>query len=249
MSSQLLIIDGKDRVYGSSENFIYNLQNYATPKIQKFRINKITIPYSFYGIRSQEFSINVNNAPAQYIQFVGGNYTANELAIYLQGLINAVSAQPIVITYNQATNKFKFDMTPPHVIDLTFPFLPLNYNLGVSLGLMTTNTNTGNFTSLTSPKQANLSATSNLYLSSSALRVYNTSYFNQKAFSIIQTIPVNTAPFNYIIYQNSIEVVFKGGGFQASSLDFQIYDDDGNIIDLNGEDIIIEIELFLLSEI
>ncbi len=246
---QLLIIDGKDRSYGISSSFNYNLENYATPKIEKFRINKITIPYSFYGIRSQEFSINVNNAPAQYIQFVGGNYSANELAIYLQGLINAVSAQPIVITYNQATNKFSFNMTPPHVIDLTFPFLPLNYNLGFSLGLVQTNTNTGNFTSLTAARQANLSATSNLYLSSSTMRSYNTSYFNKKAASIIQTIPVNVSPFNYIIFQNSIEVVFKGGGFQASNIDFQIYDDDGNLIELNNEDIIIEIELFLLTEI
>lgn len=247
--NQLLIIDGKDRSYGTSENFTYVLENYQTPRIKKFRINKITIPYSFYGIRSQEFSINVNNAPAQYIQFVGGNYTANELAIYLQGLINAVSAQPIVITYNQATNKFKFDMTPPHVIDLTFPFLPLNYNLGVSLGLMTTNTNTGNFTSLTSPRQANLSATSNLYVASNTLRVFNTSFFNRKSASIIQTVPVNVSPFNYIIYSNQIESLFSGGNFQLSSIDIIIYDDDGNVIDLNNEDIILEIELFLQSEI
>ena len=73
------------------------------------------------------------------------------------------------------------------------------------------------------------------------------SIFNKKKSNVIQSVPINTNSFGYIIYNNQLETVFKCDSQTFSNLDIQLVDDNDIPIDMNNEDIIIELELYSTS--
>lgn len=227
MYSTLLIINSKDRHQGSPGNFQYSLDLRGRVDIQGFRINKVTLPYSWYNIPEQQFIFNSN-----VILLPAGSYTIYTLIQRLQNLMRVYSPL-LTITYDSDTNK----ITIEDDISFTVSFLE---DLQIALGFITPFTGlikTGEFVT-------NVNLTSNVYLSSAALTVYTNSFFNKKTANIFQSVPVNTNSFGYVIWQNSLETTFKIDSRNIQNIDLQVYDDEGNIIDFNNQNWILEIEIY-----
>jgi hypothetical protein len=63
--------------------------------------------------------------------------------------------------------------------------------------------------------------------------------------NVIQSIPVNVQAGNYIIWQNSVQTDFaQAPSKSASSWDMKIVDEYNNLVDLQGLDWTIEIQIY-----
>lgn len=251
MKKTLLIIDSAQRVRGTSTDFLYSINYYNLSDVNAFRVNKITVPYSFYNLKAQTFTIS-QGGPTININFPAGSYSANTLAQKLSSLINAsLFGATITINFLADQNKFEFIMdfgtiTINFLYDNSVLGNFANYNLSYQLGISppTALANPPNFANYTSPLVASLSATSNLYLASPNLNLYEVSIFNKVRANIIQSIPVNVNSYNFIIWENSQETIFKLNDKSIGDLNFQLLDDYNNVVDLNGLNMIIELQLY-----
>lgn len=248
----LLIINSAQRDKGTSTDFTWSINYFGINNIASFAFNKITIPYSYYNLKTQTFTISQNGGPAVNITLPAGNYTAQTLAGKLSSLINAsLFAATLTINYLSDQNKFEFLMSSG---TLEFNFLIsqnvlgsyANYNLSYQLGFSQYNNlvNPPSFNGIISTYTVNLNASSNLYLSSSTLNIYEISIFNRERASIIQTIPINTNIFGFIIFEPNEKINFKLDDKMLGKFNFTLLDDYNNVIDLEGQNIIIEIELY-----
>ena len=252
--SLIIIIDGKDKTNGSSSDFKYQINRVPIQDVNRFRINKIIIPYTFYTIENQNFTINYNGIP-YVIAMPAGNYIGPSLAATVQGLVNStVPAPGLTITYNINTNRMDYSTLPGNTYWFEFGAYSgprSNYNVGFGLGLIRDDINEilppGSV--FTSPYQVYLVATRSLYIKSQKLRLLNTSYFNRIPANVIQTVPINVNSTNMIIWQNESPIIFYNSDEQVVNLDFQVVDDFNNLINLNGYDIILEIQMFSKTEL
>lgn len=247
LTETLVIINSKDRVSGTSSSFNYQPESFTLGNIKMFRVNKITIPYSFYNLKQQTFTVSVNSGPPVTITLPAGSYSAQSLANTLNAIINPLISQPVNITYDQNTDKFTFTMTSPNTIALNFNASGLTsdqfgYSLQKTLGFSSPVPTSGII--VTSDLVANLNASSNLYIQSLTLCTAIPSYFIKKRSQVIQSIPIYVNSFNYIIWENRQQTYFKYDDRSIMNIDITILDDYGNIIDLNGQDIVIEFQMF-----
>jgi len=230
MYSTLLIINSKDRYSGTAGNFNYGLDYRGKIDITSFRVNKVTIPYSFYNVQRQNFTFN--SAP---LIMPEGSYTIYTLINKLSALITP-HGTAVSVTYDADQNKI--------VISDSVSFaLTFDQTVPTGLGFML---KIPNFTGVLVSSQGtvNMNITSNIYLSSQALTIYLNSFFNKRQSNVFQVIPVNTNSFGYIIWQNSLPTNLKIDNRTIQNIDIQVFDDYGQILNFNGNEIIIELELF-----
>lgn len=224
----LLILNSKQRYYGETNNFAINFEQKV--QVNRFRINKIILPYSWYNLKSQNYTINgvTHLLPA-------GSYSITSLI----STLNA-SIAPVIASYNTNQNTITFTNAAP----FTCVFAAGSGYLGDALQL---NGVIAPATSITSGV-INLNLTSNVYITSQALTTYYQSIYVKRKANLVQTIPVNVNSFGFIVYQNQTETVFNCDSQTFANIDVQVRDDDGNLIDLNGQNIIMELELYSTSD-
>ena len=214
MQRQLIIIDSKDRSTGTSSAFTYYMAAYGPTSVFRYRVNKVTIPFSWYTVPPQTFRINYN-AVNYTVSIAGGQYNANQLATVVQNALNtALGAGQMTFTFqNDGTNTFTFaTVNPANSFTLHFEvnnLLGQNYkSVGVAAGFVLPSNliSSGPVNTLTSPYAVNLAGPPNIYVKSSSLQFYYSSFFNQNTSTVVQSIPVNVNPGDYIIWQNSYPV-------------------------------------------
>ena len=227
MNPTLIIINSADRTSGTGSDFQYNFQ-YKTD-VEKFRINKITVPYSWYNVKAQSFEVSdgivtlTKNLPA-------GSYTINSLQSELSALLPGIT-----ITYNSDTNKYTFTSASAFtLLFLTGPGYLANI-LQLESVPLTFSVSTG---------VINLNLTSGCFLKSSALSTYYSSIFAKKKDNVVLGIPIKVNSFNYIVFNNSSPTYFPIDEGSLYNLDFQLVDDYNEILDLNGQNIQIELEVY-----
>lgn len=252
--SIILIIDGKDKSSGAPSNFRYNLNKLPMQKIYKFRVNKVIIPYTWYAVEDQTFSINYNGTNYA-VPMPAGNYSGPSLAIAFQNAVNAaVPAPGISVVYNFNTNKMDFSALPGNTywFDFSAYAQRANYNVGVAVGMVLPSDVSvvlGPQSVFSSTYQVYLIASECLYLKSQNLRVLNTSYFQTIPDDVIQTIPVNVNSFNVITWENKLATDFYMSETNIPQLDFQLVDRYNNLINLNSYEITIELQVYTAVEI
>ncbi len=222
----LVIINSKDRISGTATDFRYELSKNKIG-VKSFRINKISLPYSWYNQVQQIFTINLIN----YV-LPAGSYTVYSLINKIHSLVQG-DFPSFTITYDSDTNK----VTIANNILTTIDF---QGRLGQQLGFTT---EIGPAFESTSENTVNLSLTSNIYIYSQTLSTYMTSYFQKKQDNIIQNIPVSVNSFNYVVWQNQMETMFALDSQNLFNFDIKVIDDFGEVINLNGQNIIIEIQI------
>lgn len=222
----LVIVNSKDRISGTPSNFRYELTKNKL-NVKSFRINKVTVPFSWYNQPRQTFTVNT-------ILFTlpEGSYSIYSLISALHSEVQGTFPN-FTMTYNADTNKVSINDT----IALTIVF---NGRLGQQLGF---ENSIGPSVSLISTNTVNLALTSNIYIYSQSLSTYMTSFFQRRQDNIIQNIPVAVNTFNYVVWQNQLETTFALDSQNLFNFDIKLLDDYGSVIELNGQNIIIEIQI------
>lgn len=229
----LIIIDSKDRVNGVPENFNFQPKFYGPEGVRSYRVNKVNIPYSFYNLKTQTFSIN-----GTQLTLPAGSYSAQSLATKLTSLITPHVV--ISISYLTDTNKYLFSAAVPIQFDFTTATVAINYSLQRALGFPNVLSPSG--LSIESVNCVNLNASTNIYISSQALSLNVPSIFNAMRSYVIQSVPIQVNSFNYIVWQNNLETVYSLQKDNLDNIDLVLYDDYGAQIDLNGLDWTIELQ-------
>lgn len=247
--NMLLVIDSRLRSTGTDGDFIYIPNSISINKVRGFRVNKVTVPYSFYSVILQTFIFNYGGTNYN-ITIPAGNYTAYQLASTVQSNIaGAIGASTVTVQYLPIQNAFEISSSAS-TFQFNFagsvPTTMASYSVGAQMGLLQnynlsyTIPATAN---LTSPYSANLSATSNIYLRSRTLGIYYTSYFQNNRDNIICSIPINVNAYNWIIYSQFVPTIFDYDKQNLNQIDFSFLDDFGNILDFRGQNCIIEVEI------
>lgn len=261
MLSQLLIINSKDRVSGPAENFIYNMEYYSPVEVQEMRINKISIPYSIYTTPAQTLTIawavGIVSPTTYTLNVPAGIYTPATLVIELQALSDAaIGVGKIIWSYtNNLFTVQTADVFHNILVSWNINGLGPSYqylSLGVQMGFVLEGTtyvpppfSTGANDIFTASYFANLAGTPNFYVTSTYLQLFQSSYFNRVPGNVVQSVPIQVNPFNMIVWQNSVPTNFKTNStVNFNNIDFQLIDEYGNIINLNGLNWSIEIQIF-----
>jgi len=226
-----LFLDSKDAIKNNNDYqfFLPNLEVLEGYYLY-LSVVSVTIPYSFYNINSYNnyFSYNLDNEINNVVISVG-NYNINQLVSELKNQM-----KHIVITYNSITNKLTFSHNNSDFI------LYYSKLLGI-LGFNNINLTSVN-RQITSHNCINLNYIRCINIDSN-ICTYNINRSLQNNSSILCSIPVNTTPYSLIQYYNYNN--FRSNLFK-NNLDcifIRLVDNDDNIIDLNGLNFNLTIQL------
>lgn len=242
-----LLINSKDRENPNATNstsFNYILEDLLLGKIVRWRVDKVSIPFSYYTIENQQFQLAENASSVHFPDLPSGTYTANELCAEIVNAIGLAGATgTYTCVYDNSTGKFTLSVNAPNdfALNWTNNNLPANKqykSLGILMGFVSEFDfrDLPNANSHTSQFAANLSGPANLYVASNTLQSTYTSYFNKQKLSIIQEVPVVANRFEWIVWANPNKDFYEYDNRNIDSINLRLVDDHNQQIDLNGRD-------------
>jgi len=186
-------------------------------------VQKASIPNSMYNINSNNNQLTIFYDNIVYVLYVPtGNYNINQLLIALKTLLPSFT-----ISYNTLTNKITFIYTSDFSLYASSTILGvIGFNENALISSTNNRLESIHCCNLVSVKCINV-------LSNLTTYNINTQFSNNK--SILCSIPVNSAPYSMIQYENNNN--FRSNLFtnSLSTLNIQLVDDsNGKLIDLNG---------------
>jgi hypothetical protein len=231
------------------------MSGFGPSTVHHYRVNKITIPFSWYTIIPQSFEISYNGTP-YIIPIFGGQYTAPQLATQITSSFNSVIGGGLVtcVFTNDGTNRFIISCNPLDSFVLHFEVnnLPVGQNyksVGVAIGFVQPTNLTLSSTPVFSEQNTfavNVTGPPNIYVKSSSLQIFYSSFFDRNPSTVIQTVPVGSNAGDYIVWQNTYPVgdFTQGPVKSVTNWDFQLVDEYNNYVDLRGIDWTIELEVY-----
>lgn len=180
------------------------------------------IPFSFYNINSSNNILNYTiNSSSYSLVIPNGNYNVNQLISQILSLMIAGFS----ISYSSITNLMTFSHTS---YDFTFNSTSTCFGI---LGFATTISSTSK--SLVSVYAVNVSPIKSINVVSNLI-TYNINKAMKNNNSILCSISVNKPPYSNIEYSNPNN--YRSNLFinQISVLKIKLVDDNGNLINLNG---------------
>lgn len=206
------------------------------------RVLDVVIPYSFYQINSSNNFLVVQNAQGNnsYITIPQGNYNVYQLITELKTQFQN-NYLDMNVHYNEITNKLIFTLKHLGGPYAEFRFMNTSTCLKI-LGFDNTNPSSV-LQVLTSTNTINLQPTNYIMIHTNLY----TSYINKSQSSNLQnmfiSIPINTPPNSLIVFQPSSNSAINTYDNLFNTIFFQLTDEYGNKIDLNGQDWSITLEL------
>jgi hypothetical protein len=223
-------------INGSHCNVVFDLPSIEIQNQHHIHLSVVNaiIPYSFYNVNdSNNILMYVIDNVLFTINISQGNYNSIQLASYLQSHM-----QNFTVQYNAITNKFLFKHSSSD-FELSCLSTCLKM-LGLILIVSTDK-------QLHSYYCSNLSPVQCLHIQSNFLtgNINSSSIYQQNT---ICTIPVNAAPNSNIVYENNGSV-FTSNLFSniLNDIVIKIVDQDNNILNLNGLDWSITIQLDIID--
>lgn len=212
---------------GNAGDCQYQLPQISTQRDTYLHLSVVSmvIPYSFFNINTTNniFRYNLIDGTEVNITIPVGNYNINQLVSYLKTYMG----NSMTLSYNSITNKITFSNSATSFVLVYTEFLKI---LGFS---------TSNFysTTTTSPYCVNLFTITNINVESN-LATYNFCNVPSQTntFSILANVPINTQPQGLITYSNLSNYKTNLYAGELSILDIKLKDNRGNLIDLNGCD-------------
>jgi hypothetical protein len=234
--SQFIFIDSKQRSFTTDpiENCSYIIQD-AFPNSEKdISIENVIIPCSFYSINENNYQFLLGTT--QNVSLSYGNYTNATFVTELQTRMNAVGlGVTFVATISSSTNKL---------------------SITASSGNFTITSNTKNYKYLGLNRSDSKASTSSVWVSECVLDLSGTSYIDiltdlplassnvaNSRNGLLNRIWVNSASFNKIFYSSESFDFIKLLTSRLNSLRITLLDDNGDILNLNGCDYSIVLEV------
>lgn len=229
--SQIFYVNSEDRVSGTSSNFNIKLHMNDTVKFDSVAVLQMSIPLSYYLIRSpyDTFTL-IEGVNAVSITVPNGNYNINTFKTTVIQLLNSNSPNGFVYNVTFDTTYAKYTFTVSNNFG-TQPSIDINQHLGDQFGFDFGSSNDFVNNSLTSTRVVNFVSTNALFVHSNLVDD-NTSVL-QEVYSN------NTIPYSFITWSNpNINQYSKKLKTNTDSLfNFSLCDHSGIEIDLNGQDI------------
>lgn len=231
----------------SSSDFVANVSRLEdNVRFTQMRVISVLIPGSFYNINNTNRYLTIEqtftdppNPPVvtdYTISIASGNYNIATLAQQLQASIRAnTNMVNFTVTYSETTGKLTLNSGSASYY---FSLGPSNYSILEVLGFA--NDDTLSVTSITAPNVVNLSGYKKLYIrANTGLNVYSDR--EDKFTNILAVVPNTVAPFENIDIEFTRPLVMDCAGL--SSLRIKLTDEAGRVIDLNGQNWSMIIEL------
>ena len=222
----------------SSTNFTIIPTNQIEPLMKKLLVRRVTIPYTVYTINSNNNKLYWvdSDSSAKTSTITSGNYDENTLAaaIASQMNIDKTSVDIYTCTVNSTTAKFTITNNTNNFQLTTTSTSSAIWKV---LGYTTSSNKTGS-TSYTGTNVYNLQPLMVIYICSN-LADGNNARVQAGDFPILCAIPISANFGNIVTYINDFgdEIPLNN---TKSMFTFQLYDDNLNLIDLNGQDWTIE---------
>ena len=201
-------------------------------------VQNVSIPHSFYNCNSTNNILRYNLDHPNHIETIvipPGNYNVNTLKTYL------ASVMPnFTITFNSTTNKYTF-----YHHNREFTILSSSTCLTL-LGFKTNISLTSTARTLTSTICCDF-ATTKCILISSSFPSSNISKAINSDNNIIASFPVDVLPFGLLTYSNHNNYRFNTYANILSSITLRLTDQNGNLLDLNGCDWTITLQLDIID--
>ena len=205
VDKQLLFISSDERDSGSVSDFNLSLPSHLLTCLphQSLRmvLNDVVLPYTFYNVQetNQNFQIVVNGVTHDVSLDVGSYH-----AIQLRNLLNSkLSAHNVTVVFTETSSKFTFTMANPSGSNALVFGDSSAYKL---LGFEKNSTNAFIGDTLTSSKAVSMLFADAVYLHCDLLNTNVDKRAGSKTVFHLSTafakIPINTSPFNNIIFQN-----------------------------------------------
>jgi hypothetical protein len=223
----------------NADNINNNIYNFILPNLEIADENYIylsvqyaSIPYSFYNINTTNnvliYTLNLVNYT---VTITPGNYNITQLVTFLKSNMSGFT-----ISYNSITNKMTFSHS-------TYNFTFLSTSTCQEILGFKTNTNyTSTTLSLISMNCVSLIPIKCINIVSNLL-TYNINKSNPNNQSILCCMPITTQPNSIIEYKNNNN--FRSNLFinQISNITIKLADQNNNILNLNGLDFFLTIQL------
>jgi hypothetical protein len=202
-------------------------------------VQNVSIPHSFYNCNSSNniLRYNLNSSPSEILTIVipAGNYNVNTLKTYL-----ANSMTGFTVSYNATTNKYTFyhnssDFT---ILSSSTCLALLGFKNNVSLS--------SSSRTLTSTICCDFTTTKCILIASS-FPSSNISKAINSDNNIIASFPVDVLPFGLLTYSNHNNYKFNTYANILSSITLRLTDQNGNLLDLNGCDWTITLQLDIID--
>jgi hypothetical protein len=261
----MFYIDSQNRTSGSAGNFSINLAMPPNNRYDRIVVMQAAIPKSFYlvsapyntfqlletgtsssGSATNMFGSVSSNGATKTITLAEGNYSKTNMIVCLQTMLslasslNSTLATQYVYTVgyplmNQPnTGKFTYTVTnlttsQPQII------FPAGSTLYLPMGFNRASTNIFSNNILPSQNVICLQAKDTIFIKSNIVASSNK--------SVLQEIYTTANPdFSLIIFnQNDVELNSKELLYKDNNYTFSITDEDDNILNFNGQDVIFSI--------
>lgn len=191
------------------------------------RIIHAEIPYSFYIVNQYNNKLNLSTGN---IVIPNGNYNANTFMVAIKSLLPV----GMDITFNTTNGKFTFTYNSEFQI----------YNTSTCYKLIGLNKANYSSTSgtLVCVNPANFLGSKNIYIKAKNIILEN---FNTttKDYSTLSSIALSVPPFGIVMYDNSSASKNLIKNSQLDYLNIEICDEDNNLVDFNGIEWTITLEI------
>jgi hypothetical protein len=231
----------------NSGNFTYSVNKHIT-RITALVLKYVQIPFTFYTINNTNNVLTFNNG-TKTATIPVGNYTAQTILATLTTVINTVFADTATtVTYNSATFKLTIARGTPFIVDAVTSITAST--AAPSLGFYVSSANSVSVTAdstinIAGPNYININSA---FLTKPARNLVAFSNGNINYNTTLATIPNNVAPGDFIYFELNRQIDY-GYNFEIKTtdiIDITITDEFGNILNLNGANL--SIQLFALKE-
>jgi len=225
---------------GSLNSSLYFNLNNILKKDQDILYNLISvvhceIPVSFYVINStnNKLRIKIGTNPSVPYTLTNGNYNASSFRTMLLGLLGA--------NWTLTLNSFTGIYTLGYISSFQIMSDSTCYTL---MGFVANTTYTSNASyNIVMPYPCNFLGITRLKIKSNVIQTHNIDSYSKGRSNILCTIPINNASFGLLIYTNftNFKSIFPNNNLDY--IDIQITDDFDQLIDFNGIDINITLQI------
>lgn len=237
-------VSNKKRISGTDNNFI--VDHFSFPYCRFFRLKRATFPNLIYNvdINNNTIDYRVNNVATLITATIPpGQYNSGTLLTAINTALSNVNGVAWTATYSALTGKIT--LTPASGTDVIRFDFTTNTSFGDVMGFNLTVNVVTEPSAVTGDYPINLSYPSAMYLCSKALTNYDSqiSVSGDPVENVLAVIPIDQ-PFPYIV-DTKISCNFSIFPKQNKVLDFQLKDQDNNLLPINGMELTLE---FLLTD-
>ena len=229
MSNQIIHIDSSDRSSGNHNDFKVIIHDNQLGNNKDVSIHSLIIPFSYYAINDNNNDFLAGPTGGDTITLTNGNYTSNELATELKTQLDAVLTPTYTVSHDSKTGKFTFSSGDSS--DFVIITDTKNYKY---LGFNASSTNNSASGSLVSTNVIDVAGTRYIDIRSN-LHTHSSNSSNNNRDLLARIYP-NSDPFASIFYDHSsFEGVYFDGNY-LRQLELALYDDNNDLLDLNGQE-------------